>query len=224
MKALKDLTLFQSRAQLQMLRNEDFADEDLLQGVQDRIDRVLGVLAAHQERAGAIAASTKLTQEGKQDALAKLKRQTKELLSVERSRGKDYENQIASLEKAMSEKRAPAEDPVLRFLREMEVRALYRGMDPLELRVAYEQAVRDGENPVFQTALENAPVPLLPAGAILAGKQRRADRLDPETAAKLENLRTVQGVFQDAVASAHAELEIPADGDPLVAAAAGGAE
>jgi hypothetical protein len=115
-------------------------------------------------------------------------------------------------------KQLPASDPVLAYLREREIRDRLQGKTGLELQLIYEEAGAKG-NDIVQTAIENDLFTSLPAEILAAGKQARAMRLDPETAAKVRDLQTVNKVFEDTIQLAQAELGIS---DDVTAAVASG--
>lgn len=202
-------TKLELMATLKMLRGENF-NPDLLQGLSDRIDPVLKIIDDYANQVKAIMSSPDFTEKGKQAQKAQLSRRTKDFLAAERFRAKDYADQISSLERKVHAKQLPAQDLVLTYLKEREIRDYFKGKDALELRVIYDTAGSEG-NDLIQTALENAPIPLLPSEVTEAGKQARSMRLDPETAARIRDLQTVQRVFADTIRSAQAELGISDD-------------
>jgi hypothetical protein len=92
------------------------------------------------------------------------------------------------------------------------------------VQVAYEQAVRTGDDPMLEAAVENAPkiAPLVSQQVIEAGRRSRAVRNSPETAKKLATLRQALKLVTDSIASARSAWGIPAD-DPLLRIARQGA-
>jgi hypothetical protein len=74
---------------------------------------------------------------------------------------------------------------------ESETRGVLMRMDPLERRLAYLKAARDGWDPVLERAVENAPqlLEIVSLGVIAQGRDERIKRTNPAQFAKLENVR-----------------------------------
>jgi hypothetical protein len=90
------------------------------------------------------------------------------------------------------------------FAEQREVRDILYEWDSLRVQVAYEQAVRMGDDPMLEAPLKmrRKSHPWCRSQVIEAGRRSRAVRNSPETAKKLATLRQALKLVTDSIASA----------------------
>lgn len=201
---------------------------EILEGVQRDAQEVEGILERVRTEWRRINSNSDLTAMGKRKHRATAAGDANAKLQQIATRSEGYERHISQLREQIKP-RARQGDTAVRYMQERECREMLlseHGKGTTELQVVYEAACRDGgpNSDLIAEAIENSPLPLLPAEAIEAGQQARAQRQSPSEARKLAELTRARKALDDIIGAARRELE--ADGglaadDPLSRVAAG---
>lgn len=86
-----------------------------------------------------------------------------------------------------------------------------KNTDPLALAAEYTSANESGKNSLLVSALENAPVPMLPGDIVVKGRQSRLERANPVIAARLHDLRLARGHLQSTIDGLRNQVREQAD-------------
>lgn len=214
----------------QQVRNHlsDQADitESQRESVKDIEQRVDALVTDYSEAEAHIKNDARLSPEGKEADLSKLKQDyIARLRHITDGEVKQIEKRLAEMEVQLRPQR-PDTDPVVHELQLQEIRSLLRGKPEIEIIGDYQTWATEGTDDIAMMAVEGAPqfAPLISDPSILeAGRQARAARHNPKSAALLRQLRQMQGLLKNIIASAEAAIDLPAD-DMLSRIAAGKTE
>lgn len=187
---------------------------EILEGVRRDAAEVDGVLERVRNEWRLINGNTDLTAAGKRRHRVTAASEANGKLQEIAARAKGYDKHIAQLREQIKP-REHTGDATVRFLQERECRTMLLqrcGENTAELQIMYQSACRDGgpNSDLIAEAIENSPLPLLPAEVLEAGMQARAQRQSPAEAAKLRELVRTRKTLADIISAARRELE--ADG------------
>lgn len=160
------------------------------------------MLDGYNLKAAVVQNDTKLTAEGKTEALKPIKAGVvAEIGKIAVGNFKEAADKIA---KDLQTRKTADGNPVLTYLQEMEVRTGLQNKTPLELSVIYERSERSGEDSIILRAMENAPVPMNFISPERTAARREALLMTefPEEAKELEALRAADQVTAEMLALA----------------------
>lgn len=193
-------------------------DKNIAEGLMERVVKADTVAASFQATVDGIQRDGNLTRKGQRAAIIEAAKITLTELNAAMPAG--YGDQIKQLEASLNE---PAKNvygkPVERsetgqlldYLREREMRDHLRERDALELAADYTSAITSEQNVLLVSAIENSPVPLLPADVIARGRQTRLERQAPETAAKLSDIRAARSYLESTIEGLRRHVSEQAD-------------
>lgn len=167
-------------------------DSDMVAGAQKLLARQESVVNDAVAKVKAIQASDALTAKGKFEQSQKIALDAKTTLEAAHREADGYRQHIAQLEGQLRVRPSSKEDALVQYLRDREIRDYYRQKDPVVVQGTYQSAIAGGHDELA-AALENAPpgAELLKPDVKAQGLAARAERQNPEVAAKLKSLRTV---------------------------------
>ena len=110
---------------------------------------------------------------------------------------RNYSSMIKELEKKITDVPEKKEDPVLRFLREKEIRDRLVGMTERQIISHFGDSLFDGSNPLLTDAILNAPAgfEILPEEDLQKLREVRVKKMDPQIAAEIETVRSLEYVI-----------------------------
>lgn len=191
------------------------------------------VLSDYDADVAAIQADRHLSQEGQLSAIQARAARAADFVSELDTKASQIDGEAAKHMEAMTEALASDtwESPlgnVDAALRQAELRAELRGMDPLLREQAYRTAVAEGDLELV-AVIENAPklLRLVPADLVAEQRKVRASRLKPDAAAMAEDLGRLRRLLAGncGLARQHLKKNLhPGYGDSLAAVAAGKGE
>jgi hypothetical protein len=122
------------------------------------------------------------------------------------------ENRMTALRASLKPKHKSPEERLEAYLRQREIRDYLRGLDPLELKVVYQQATEHEGFAEVADAIENAPAipgkaPLLSKEDLAQGREMRLLRDNPMDAHTLNELKTVKSMLDSFYRPCIKELE-----------------
>lgn len=160
----------------------------------ESLTSAIGALISEHER---ITKDPHLTEAGKRDQLAKVATKTANDLAV---RGLDSAagetgTVKTRLEKLLFTPQDPQGDPMMNYLREREIRDMFRGKPQQDIDAAYVQALKRGDEET-RRALFNPPGgPLVTPDIRIRVEHEHAKTTNPMEYQKLESVTVLQTVF-----------------------------
>lgn len=167
---------------------------DIIEGVYGEIVELNNFL---NKKLGAIENDNDLDDTAKNHSRRMVFEQTGRKLEVLKNK-RNYSSKLEALEAKLPDEPVQ-EDPVLKFLREKEIRDRLVGMTERQILTHFGESLFDGSKPLIMDAILNAP----PGFEILAEEDLeklravRKKKMHPEMAAELEHLRKLNdSIFQ----------------------------
>jgi hypothetical protein len=116
---------------------------------------------------------------------------------------RNYSSMIKELETKITDLPEKKEEsvlrflPVLRFLREKEIRDRLVGMTERQIISHFGDSLFDGSNPLLTDAILNAPAgfEILPEEDLLKLREIKVKKMDPQVAAEIETVRSLEYVI-----------------------------
>jgi hypothetical protein len=194
--------------------------ESWLEALRGHIERVQSILRDFNTRAAELRGNPDWTPIGREKRLTELALDAAGQLQQLESVVRGYEGHIQSLEAQIAPDPAP-KDPLLSYFRASEIRSYYVDKNPLELAAEYLGWAGTGGHDEKMRAIEDAPIPMLDEKILEQGKSLRAQRMDPEQARAVRELRSLQSTLKRAIQSAINALPLPKDSALLAMARTG---
>ena len=199
--------------------------DGIASGVKKTLHQISEVSETFSDKFSEINTSNDLTSSGKQNASKEIGNDVvKALAEVEKDIA-GYDTNISNIEKDLLPPKS-AEETVLSYLKEKELRDKISDLDPLERETIYRNAITDNSTDVI-AAIENAPAlfPVVSASLIEKLKDERLAALFPDQFEKISTLQTAKGLVTGAIVAVKSSLEkegiqFPVD-DPVKKAAQG---
>jgi hypothetical protein len=109
---------------------------------------------------------------------------------------RNYSPTIARLEEKLPRDPGRKEDPILRFMREKEIRDRLVGMTERQILSHFGDSLFDGSNPLLMDAVLKAPsgFEILPEEDLRRMREIRIKKLDPKVAAEIQTVRNLENV------------------------------
>ncbi len=128
-----------------------------------------------------------------------------EILKSKRS----YSFMIKELETKLADVPEKKEDSVLKFLREKEIRDRLVGMTERQIISHFGDSIFDGSNPLLTDAILNAPAgfEILPEEDLQKLREIRVKKMDPQVAAEIETVRSLEYVIMQMFTLVKDELD-----------------
>lgn len=206
---MRDLK-FDYRVQVDFLRKNAILPEATIADLETNLSKVAGVIMEYHEGFDKAKKSGDSTPQGLLKRRQSLATEASRKLQVIETSISGLDENIRQTEAAMKPKEPPAEDRVIRYLREQEIRQEYRGKDALEIELTYRTLA--AKNPLVASALENSPQPLLKPDVVAKVRAERARLENPEAAQRLDQLQTLKSTYTYCFNIARQEL--PTADDP----------
>ena len=110
---------------------------------------------------------------------------------------RNYSSMIKELETKITDLPQKKEESVLRFLREKEIRDRLVGMTERQIISHFGDSLFDGSNPLLTDAILNAPAgfEILPEEDLLKLREIKVKKMDPQVAAEIETVRSLEYVI-----------------------------
>ena len=110
---------------------------------------------------------------------------------------RNYSSMIKELETQITDLPEKKEESVLRFLREKEIRDRLVGMTERQIISHFGDSLFDGSNPLLTDAILNAPAgfEILPEEDLLKLREIKVKKMDPQVAAEIETVRSLEYVI-----------------------------
>ena len=110
---------------------------------------------------------------------------------------RNYSSMIKELETKITDLPEKKEESVLRFLREKEIRDRLVGMTERQIISHFGDSLFDGSNPLLTDAILNAPAgfEILPEEDLLKLREIKVKKMDPQVAAEIETVRSLEYVI-----------------------------
>lgn len=189
----------------------DDLSEAVAQGVVKAVGGIEEVYDRLVVRARAIRESGDFTREGARKQLAALADEARTgFAEIERD-ADGYVKNASAIEQRIQPVAPRGEDALLLYMKQQEIRATLRALDPVERIAAYREAARRGDD-LLAGAIELDPArgvakhPLVPEAEIDALREQRLAGRYPEEAARLQELRKAHREVLAALESARREL------------------
>jgi len=183
-----------------------YKSADMADSINKRLDELDAIYGSTVSKIRAIEGNGEFTVKGKQNARAALAVEVKSLIRDWRIVEENLADQIRQVEESMTPKRNRPDDSVAE-MRQREIRDVLRTLDPIEVEEKYMSAARAGDD-LFLQAIEESPFPFSFATKGLIQKVRfsRLEKVYPEEALKLADLRTGETNIESALQSVQADL------------------
>lgn len=122
---------------------------------------------------------------------------------------RNYSSIIKELETKITEVPEKKEDPVLKFLREKEIRDRLVGMTERQIISHFGDSLFDGSNPLLTDAILNAPAgfEILPEEDLQKLREIKVKKMDPQVAAEIETVRSLDYVIMQMFTLVKDELD-----------------
>ncbi len=181
--------------------------DDVAESIKAQVDQIESLFSTAQAKAQALRQSGKFTPAGLKDELRALAQQTESQLAALEAKAQGYLDNAAQEEHRIRPVK-PAGDEVLRFLKEQEVRRWLDGQDPIQVEAMYKETIRKGGDTLIADAVENDPRPQRLVRPELVDELRgeRLAQANPETARRVNELRSAHSIVTSSVKTARSEL------------------
>ena len=148
------------------------------------------------KRLNSIENNTKIGAEAQKTARRKVLEKAERKLEILKSKG-NYSSVIAQLEAKLPAELARKEDPILKFMREKEIRDRLVGMTERQILSHFGDSLFDGSNPLLVDAILNAPsgFEILPEEDLKRLREVRMEKMDPKVAAGIQTVRNLENVI-----------------------------
>ena len=179
-----------------------YVNENVARDVKLLTDALEIIFDSASMKRSAIEVDSKFSAEGKSEARKELVAEIKQARQGWLGRLTPLDKQVAQIEKEMV-LTAHRPDDVVGAIREMEMRAEIRKMDPTEVGIAYKSAAETGDD-LFVNAVENSPLPFVfdkQEKVIDQVRQARLERKFPDQAVMLKDLNLGRDNLQSAMRS-----------------------
>ena len=122
---------------------------------------------------------------------------------------RNYSSMLKELETKMAGVPEKTEDAVLKFLREKEIRDRLVGMTERQIISHFGDSLFDGSNPLLTDAILNAPAgfEILPEEDLQKLREIRVKKMDPQVAAEIETVRSLEYVIMQMFTLVKDELD-----------------
>jgi hypothetical protein len=179
--------------QLAYLRGRGNFPEATIQDAERKLAQSVDLQVQYNSRVDALTRGGELTTIGLKKALRSLGLEFRGKLKFLEDTLSGLAANIAQVARGLQPPTAPAAgDATLQYLKEMEIRQGIKAKDPLELQVLYRE--QEPGSPLAR-ALENSPIPVLPAELIAEVHLQWARQANPEVAKRLEALQELQSLY-----------------------------
>lgn len=161
-----------------------------------------------EKELAAIEANSELDERGKKRARREVIEQAGRKLEVIKAKSNNSALSEAAEAKLMD---APLEkdEPVLKFLREREIRDRLLNMTEAQILSLFGETLFDGSNPLLMDAILNAPAgfEMLSASSLKRMRQARAKKRPPEITAEPDSVRSLHVIVEKIFALIKKELD-----------------
>ena len=140
--------------------------------------------------------NTNLNAEARKTARRKVLEKAARKLEILKSK-RNYSSMIAQLEEKLPAAVGRKEDPILRFMREKEIRDRLMGLTERQILSHFGESLFDGSNPLLTDAILNAPsgFEILPEEDLKRLREVRMEKMDPKVAAEIQTVRNLENVI-----------------------------
>lgn len=140
--------------------------------------------------------NTNLNATAKKTAKRKVLEKTERKLEILKSK-RNYSSMIAQLEAKLPVESGRKEEPILKFMREKEIRDRLVGMTERQILSHFGDSLFDGSNPLLIDAILNAPsgFEILPEEDLKRLREIRIKKMDPKVAAEIQTVRNLENVI-----------------------------
>jgi hypothetical protein len=140
--------------------------------------------------------NTDLNAEARKTARRRILEKAARKLEILKSK-RNYASLIVQLEAKLPVAARRKEDPILRFMREKEIRDRLVGMTERQILSYFGDSLFDGSNPLLIDAILNAPsgFEILAEEDLQRLRELRMEKLDPKVAAEIQTVRNLENMI-----------------------------